>query len=461
VAAKADAVKFQLYTAKKLYAKKAGAADYIGKKKSIYDIIKEMELPVNWLRDLKKYCEKKNIMFLCTPFDEASVDALERVGMPAYKIASYSLTHTPLLTYIARLKKPIIMSTGASDFSDVRTAIEVIRATGNDQIALMQCTAKYPAPLSALHLRVIPMLIQEFKVPVGLSDHSREPYIGPVGAVALGAKVIEKHYTTDNALPGPDHGFAILDNELVELVKQIRMMEESLGTDKKTVHAAEKELHAFTRPGIFATKKIRKGEKLSAKNTAVLREGKMYNPNILLAEHLEGIIGVKASRNIKPDEGVTRTHLFNPKHFATRKLKSSDSLALWKIRNTESVRKVSNNSAPIPKASHTQWFAQYIKNPKNNCFVITYENKVAGYCRIDSGLVSIAIDPLFQGMGLGKKLLTSSVQQASQQIKTITATIHKKNEASLKLFTSVGFTIVSGNKEVSHLEYRNERAVRT
>ncbi|MBW2993079.1 N-acetylneuraminate synthase family protein [Candidatus Woesearchaeota archaeon] len=296
VEAKADAVKFQLYRADKLYVKDAGFADYIGKKKSIYQIIEEMEIPYEWLPKLKQYCDDAGIIFLCSPFDEAAVDELEKINVPAYKIASYTISHIPLLKYIAQKGKPIIMSTGTSTIEDIERAIETIKKEGNDQIALMQCTAKYPAPLSTVNLKVILELINQFNIPVGLSDHSREPYIAPLGAVALGAKIIEKHFTTDNNLPGPDHGFAILDNELIELVKNIRMMENCLGTPEKKIQAEEQELYKFCRRGIYAVKDIAEGDILTKENIAVLRSGKKERG--LEPDSFEKILGKKTIKEI-------------------------------------------------------------------------------------------------------------------------------------------------------------------
>lgn len=300
--AKADAVKFQLYRADKLYVKNAGYADYIGKKKSIFEIIKEMELPYEWLSELKKYCDKKGIIFLCTPFDETAVDELEKVGIAAYKIASYTISNIPLLKYIASKGKPIIISTGASDKKDIGKAIKVIKEEGNDKIAIMQCTAKYPAPLSTVNLRIIPELIKEFNVLVGLSDHSREPYIAPLGAVALGAKIIEKHFTTDNSLPGPDHGFAILADELKEMVKVIRDIESALGNKEKNVLEVEKELHDFARRYIYAKEDINKGEEFKEDSVVILRPGKAKKG--LEPSRLKEIIGKKASKDIKKDEPI-------------------------------------------------------------------------------------------------------------------------------------------------------------
>jgi len=302
--AKADAVKFQLYQAKKLYVRDAGSADYIGKKKSIYQIIKEMELPYEWLPRLKEYCDKKRIIFLCTPFDEESADRLEKIGIPAYKAASYTITYVPLLRYIAKKGKPIILSTGASNIKEIKEAIGCIKNEGNSQIAIMQCTAKYPAPLETINLKVIPKLIKEFGIPIGLSDHSREPLIAPLGAVALGARIIEKHFTTDNRLNGPDHSFAILPDELIEMVDSIRKLEKALGKENKKLQEEEKELHNFARRSIYSIKEIKKGEKLTIKNIAALRPGKAKKG--LEPKFFDAILGKKAKRDIKSGKEILK-----------------------------------------------------------------------------------------------------------------------------------------------------------
>jgi N-acetylneuraminate synthase len=292
----ADAVKFQLYTAKRLYAERAGEADYIGKKKSINAIIEEMELPVEWLPLLKKNAEEKGLVFLCSPFDEQGADELEKIGIEAFKIASYTISHVPLLKHIARKGKPVILSVGASDWKDIEKAVKVIKKEGNSGIALLQCTAKYPAPLSTVNLRAIPAMGKKFGLATGLSDHSREPLIAPLGAVALGAKIIEKHFTTDNNSPGPDHGFAILPQELKEMVSGIRKMEQALGSAGKKVLAEEKELHRFCRRSIYALENIPKGAVLSGENVAVLRPGK--RERVLEPEEFEKMLGKKAKRDI-------------------------------------------------------------------------------------------------------------------------------------------------------------------
>lgn len=297
-----ESIKFQLYRAKKLYVPSAGTADYLKKKKSIFDIIQEMELPYAWLRKLKQHCDRRGIMFLCTPFDEEAVDELEKIGVEAYKIASYSLTHFPLLRYVARQHKPIFMSTGASDMKDVLRALRIIYGEGNHRVVVLQCTAKYPAPLTSLNLRVINTLQQRLKVPIGLSDHSREPSIGPMGAVAIGGRVIEKHFTTDNDLPGPDHVFAVLPHELAEMVSNVRKLEAALGEGKKRITSSEEELAKFTEYRIFATQDIPAGHPLVGM-VDILRSGKVNRG--LFADRWEWVLKRRAKHRIPKNTPIT------------------------------------------------------------------------------------------------------------------------------------------------------------
>lgn len=301
--ADADAIKFQTFKAEKLYTKKAGYADYLKNKKSIYQIIKEMEMPEDWIPRLAKYCQKKGIIFLSTPFDEEAVDLLDD-HVPAFKIASYEMNHIPLVKYIAGKRKPIIMSTGSADLSEVRRSVEVIKKQGNKNLILMQCTACYPTPVDSLNLKSIITMKNKFHVPIGISDHSRELDIGPLAAVALGANCVEKHFTISNAFAGPDHKFAVEPEELRLMIKKIREVEKALGTGEKEVLRAEKELRQFARRSVFAIEEIRAGDIFSKRNTAVLRAGKIrYEVN---PEEYEYILGRCAKRRIEKYASLRR-----------------------------------------------------------------------------------------------------------------------------------------------------------
>ncbi len=295
VEAGADAVKFQHFKAEKLYPRSAGESDYLKTPRSIYDIIHDMETPDAWVPHLADYCHEHGIAFLSSPFDEASADLLEPY-VSAFKVASYEMTHVPLLRHIARKGKPLIVSTGTATLAEVLHSVEVIKASGNDQIILLQCTASYPTPLDAVNVRALVALREATGLPTGLSDHSRDPIVAPMTAVALGACLIEKHFTLSNRLPGPDHQFAIEPLELKELVRRVRETEQVLGHGRKEVLTAEKELRAFARRSIFATRPVAVGETLRADNIAVLRCGQLgYG---LDPEAYEALLGRVAARPI-------------------------------------------------------------------------------------------------------------------------------------------------------------------
>jgi len=295
-AANVDAVKFQNFRAEKLYPQNAGISDYLPIKKPIYDIIKSLEMPPAWIPTLAEYCKTKDLTFFSAPFDEESADALEPY-VDLFKIASYEITHMPLIRHVARKHKPVILSTGTADIEEVRQAVAWCRSEGNDQVILLQCTASYPAPPASLNVRALVTMREEFGLPTGLSDHSRDPLVAPMAAVALGAYVIEKHFTLSNSLPGPDHGYAVEPHELAAMVAAVRDLEEVLGTGEKVRQSVERDLHAFARRYIYSTKRIRKGETLTNNNLAVLRRGQL--PSGLEPRQWDSVVGRKAARNIE------------------------------------------------------------------------------------------------------------------------------------------------------------------
>lgn len=283
-----NAVKFQLFRAKRMYTEKAGKYQIAtGEKKDIIQIIKESELPHNWIPKLKKYANRKKLEFFSSVCDEISVNVLEKYKVDAFKLTSYAITYIPLLRHVARKKKPIIFSSGIAKLSEVAEAIELFEAENNSQIALMHCIGKYPAPLNSLNLNVLKTFQLAFPdIVVGYSDHSSDPVKAPRAAVALGARIIEKHITLDRNLPGPDHSFAVNPKELSLMVKAIRETEKQvkskkkikldkkmLGTSKRETYPVEKYVRNFAYRSIFAIKDIKKGEKFSRRNVAVLRPG--------------------------------------------------------------------------------------------------------------------------------------------------------------------------------------------
>lgn len=298
----ADAIKFQTYSAETIYSKKTPKPDYMKKKglsaekETLWDVIKRIEMPRDWHPKLKAYCDQQGIMFLSTPFDLKAVDELEAVGIEAYKIASFEITHLPLVEHAARQGKPIILSTGMADLADIESALDAIYRQGNRDVALLHCAINYPPRYEDLNLRAMTTMRQAFQLPVGFSDHTLD-IISDVAAVALGANVIEKHFTLDRKLPGPDHPFALEPAELKMMVKAIRNTEKSLGSAVKKHTDAEKELYKIGRRSLVAACRIPKGTKITREMLEVKRPG--YG---IPTKLMENVIGRTARIDIDEDD---------------------------------------------------------------------------------------------------------------------------------------------------------------
>lgn len=301
----ADAIKFQTFRANTVYVPNAGNSNYLertGIKKSINKIFENSEMPYEMLPEIYEYCNKEKIEFMSTAFSVDDARAINKY-VKTHKVASYEINHIRLLEYLAKTKKPIILSTGASNYDEIDFAVNLLKRFHVKKYALMQCTAKYPAPLESLNLLVIPEMKKRYKAPVGLSDHSLDPIIGPVTAVGLGAKIIEKHFTLDRSLSGPDHKFALTPVELKKMVQSIRMAEKTFGDGRKRVLDIEKELRGFATRSIQAIKDIQRGDKLvEGQNIAILRPGSRTRG--AGARFLPKIDGRKSKRPIRIGEGI-------------------------------------------------------------------------------------------------------------------------------------------------------------
>jgi len=299
-ACKADSVKFQTYKAERVVTESAPKAKYqLGTteaSQSQLDMLREIELKPEQHRELKLYAEKSEMVFLSTPYNSEDVDLLEHIGVLAYKVASGQIIEYPFLRKIASTGKPIFMSTGMATLAEVDTALRTILKEGNDQVVLLQCTTNYPSRFEDANLRALQTLRSAFGVLVGYSDHT----IGDetaIAAVALGAKVIEKHFTLDKDLPGPDHSSSMTPGELKCLVEKIRRVESSLGSGKKEPCAIEMENSAGMRRSITASCGISKGEEITPEKITFKRPA-----TGLSHEFYDIIIGKHAARDILSDE---------------------------------------------------------------------------------------------------------------------------------------------------------------
>lgn len=301
----ADAVKFQTFQAKEIYVPNPGMADYL--QKDIRDLFEELEVSEKMILLFAEHCKKVGIEFMSSVFSPRDFALIEPL-VKRHKIASYEINYQKLIGLVAKSKKPLILSTGASTVEDIDFAVDEFRKEGGDDLTLLQCTAKYPANSSTMNLNVIPWLKQRYQVKSGLSDHSRHYLQAPLAAVSLGATCIEKHFTLDRSFKGPDHQFASEPDELKEMVLSIREVEAMLGSSYKNIQESERELYFFAKRGIQALQDIQPGEILrDGLNIAVLRPGKRSLG--MHPKHLAEVEGKKANRGIACGEGIQFIYL--------------------------------------------------------------------------------------------------------------------------------------------------------
>lgn len=298
----ADAVKFQTYSAETLYSTKTPKFKYLEgiSDQTVYDLIKSIELPRNWQERLAAYCAERGVVFLSTPFDPAAVDELSALSVPAFKVSSFELVDLGFIRYVARKGRPVILSTGMATYGEIEEAVTACTEVGNDQVILLHCVSLYPTPPRLINLRAIPAMHAAFGRPIGLSDHTPGVVI-PAAAVALGARVIEKHFTLDRSLPGPDHPFALEPDDLRAMVAGIRQVEQGLGDGIKAGPAVEEqEMYRLARRSIVVARDVPAGKILEAADLTVKRPGYGIKPNMM-----PYVVGRRARQALAHDDILT------------------------------------------------------------------------------------------------------------------------------------------------------------
>lgn len=302
VMAGADAVKFQTYKTENLVCKTAGKAAYqmdtTDKCETQFEMLKKLELTRLMHRELMDYCETKKITFLSTPFDIESIHMLTEIGLQSFKIPSGEITDLPYLREIGKCKKKVILSTGMSSMDEVKAAVKILRENGTNDITLLHCNSQYPTPASDVNLLAMVRLREELGLPTGYSDHTKGIEI-PIAAAALGATVIEKHFTLDKKRKGPDHKASLEPDELRKMVESIRKIEQALGTGVKQMSGSEEVNINIVRKSIVAARDIRKNEIFTEENLTTKRPGGGISPM-----RWDEIIGMKAERNYKAEEMI-------------------------------------------------------------------------------------------------------------------------------------------------------------
>lgn len=296
----ADAVKFQTFRTDKLVAAGTAQAAYqtvnIGKEESQAQMLRRLELSYADFRDLQAYCRKIGILFLSTAFDLESIDFLASLNLPVWKIPSGEITNLPYLEKIAALDKPMILSTGMAEMDEIKAALAVLE--NGREITVLHCTTEYPAPDNSVNLRAMLTMKEELGRPVGYSDHT-EGIVVPIAAAAMGAVVLEKHFTLDKTMAGPDHKASLEPAELAEMVKAVRRVELCLGSSQKKPSAAELENRRAARKCIVAARAIVAGETFSPENITVKRAGEGISPM-----RWYDVLGRKAEKDFAMDERI-------------------------------------------------------------------------------------------------------------------------------------------------------------
>ncbi len=292
----ADCIKIQTYTADTMTIKcdnpyfNIAGGTWSGE--NLYELYQKAYTPWEWQKVLKEEADKIGIDIFSTPFDKSSVDFLEEIGMEFYKIASFELVDIPLIHYVASKGKPIILSTGMGTLEEIEEAVKAIKEEGNDQIVLLKCSSAYPSITNEMNLKTMIDMKKVFKVPVGLSDHSMGS-IGAVAAVAMGAKVIEKHFCLSRSIENPDSGFSMEPHEFREMVENIRDTEKAMGKVFYGVSKQERDNLKFRR-SIFVIEDVKKGEVFTEENLKIIRPGYGIKP-----KYYSQIIGKRATTDIK------------------------------------------------------------------------------------------------------------------------------------------------------------------
>lgn len=299
----ADAVKFQTFKAEKIVCKNAKKAGYqletTDQSETQFDMLKKLELTEQMHNELIEYCNKKKIMFLSTPFDLESIKLLSKLGMQIFKIPSGEITNLPYLREIARQQKKVILSTGMSSMEEVKAAVAVLKENGAEDITLLHCNTQYPTPVQDVNLLAMVKMREELGIPVGYSDHTQGTEI-PIAAAALGAAVIEKHFTLDKNMEGPDHKASLEPDELRQMVEGIRRVEFALGDGIKQMSESEKTNAVIARKSIVAAMNIKKGEIFTEANLTTKRPGNGISPM-----RWDEFMGIVADKDYEADEMIS------------------------------------------------------------------------------------------------------------------------------------------------------------
>ncbi len=472
-----DAVKLQTYTAETLTIKSRkkwfrvkGTKLWDGK--TLFALYQEASTPWSWHKELQEHAKKRGLIFFSTPFDSTSVDFLEKLQVPLYKVASFEAEDTPLLTSIGKTSKPVIVSRGLSDFAGIKQTINTLYKNNTPAVAVLHCVSNYPAKPETMNLSHIPQIAADFDVVSGLSDHALTPHVS-LAAVSLGASIIEKHLTLKRRDGGPDAAFSMEPEEMKQLVWEIRRIENWDQEKKKSylekiphssamigkssyVLSDEDLKNASFKRSLFVVSRIKKGDIFTKRNIRSIRPGFGLAPR-----YYEKVLGKRAATTISSATPLSWHHITPDSHIRVRQARKSDSKQIWEIRNHVLVRNQSGNSDLIQYSAHIDWFSKkYFSYSPHRCFVLEEKNNVIGYCRMDkidekTYEVSHAIKPGNHGRGFGSFLLSTAIHRLPKN-SNFTAQIKKGNTASYLFFTKNKFVVTKTDETYYYVRYTHD-----
>jgi len=298
----ADAVKFQIYRPETTYVSNPGGSKSLSYSENIDTIFEKHAMPYDMIPKLVEFCKEENILFMASSFSVEDAKAINPFTK-IHKVASFEINHIKLLEFLATTKKPILVSTGSSNYDEIDFCVNILKENGCDEIILLQCTSKYPCSIESLNLSVIPKMKSKYNLPIGFSDHSTDPIIAPLVSIGLGSTVIEKHFTIDKNLSGPDHSFALTPDELKQMIDSIRNAELAYGTGKKEILQEELETRKFAKRSLQAITDISKGDILElGLNFDILRPGDRIRG--LDARFFFNINGKKSKLDVVKGDGI-------------------------------------------------------------------------------------------------------------------------------------------------------------
>jgi pseudaminic acid synthase len=441
----ANAIKIQTYTPDTLTLKSDAEpfvvrTDNAWAGRTLHDLYAEAMTPWEWHAELKACAESCGIPLFSTPFDHTAVEYLEQLGVPAHKVASFEIVDLPLVEHIARRGKPMIISTGMATLGEIEAAVSTCRAAGNHRLALLRCVSCYPARPDAMNLESFTAL-KSFGTVVGLSDHTRDNTVA-VASVALGAKIIEKHFILDRALGGPDSFFSLEPEELRSLIETVRAAERALGKPRFGVSDDEKKSATFRR-SLFVARDVTEGAILTRHDVRSVRPAHGLAPS-----QLPSVLGRRATRALTMGTPLSwdMVGALPPRpSIDLRPATRDDGPLLLAWRNDPETRRASGSTSVVSEPEHLAWLTKSLASPDRALFIAQHAGTTVGTLRLDRAGestwdVSITVAPEARGKKLATSMLLALEQAArGRGARTLTARIRANNPASIAIFERAGY----------------------